>query len=92
MDNSKRRVNLMLDSDVIDWLDSLAGGERKRGQYISQLIRNAWSVSKSLPDVQGMNVDELRLTVLGLAGRLTAVEGEVANLRSHLAALVSDRV
>jgi hypothetical protein len=91
MDNSKRRVNLMLDSDVIDWLDNLAGGERKRGQYISQLIRNAWSVSKSLPDVQGMNVDELRLTVLGLAGRLTAVEGEVANLRSHLAALVSDR-
>jgi hypothetical protein len=89
MDNTKRRVNLMLDEDVIDWLDNLAGGERKRGQYISQLIRSAYAAKQSAPDVRTMDVDALRLMVQGLAGRVIAVEGEVANLRSQLAAVIA---
>jgi hypothetical protein len=89
MDDSKRRVNLMLDSDVIDWLDFLAGGERKRGQYISQLIRNAYAAQRSAPDVREMDLDALRLMVQGLAGRVIAVEGEISNLRSQLAALIA---
>ena len=91
MDDNKRRVNLMLDTDVIDWLDSLAGGERKRGQYISQLIRNAWAARQAAPDVRTMNLDALRLMVQGLAGRVIAVEGETANLRAQLASVIADR-
>jgi hypothetical protein len=85
----KRRVNLMLDSDVTEMLDQLAEGERKRGQYISELIRSAWAVRRSAPDVRGLDVDALRLMVQGLAGRVVAVEGEITNLRSQLAALIA---
>jgi hypothetical protein len=87
MDDNKRRVNLMLDVDVIDWLDSLAGGERKRGQYISSLIRNAWAARQAAPDVRTMDLDALRLMVQGLAGRVIAAEGEIISLRSQLAAV-----
>ena len=91
MDDNKRRVNLMLDADVTDMLDALAEGERKRGQYISQLIRNAYAAKQSAPDVRTMDVDALRLMVQGLAGRVIAVEGEVANLRSQLAAVIAGK-
>jgi hypothetical protein len=90
MDN-KKRVNLMLDANVLDWLDSLAGSERKRGQYISQLIRSAWAAQQAAPDIRQMDVDGLRLLVQGLAGRVVAVEGEVTELRSQVAALLARR-
>jgi hypothetical protein len=70
-------------------LDDLAEGERKRGQYISQLIRNAYAARQSAPDVRAMDVDALRLMVQGLAGRVIMVEGEIANLRSQLAAVIA---
>jgi metal-responsive CopG/Arc/MetJ family transcriptional regulator len=87
MDDTKRRVNLMLDSDVIEMLDELAEGERKRGQYISQLIRSAYAAKRSAPDVRSMDLDALRLMVQGLAGRVLTIEGEIINLQSQLAAL-----
>ena len=37
-----------------------------------------------------MDLDALRLMVQGLAGRVIAVEGEVANLRSQLAAIIAE--
>jgi hypothetical protein len=87
MDDMKRRVNLMLDADVTDMLDELAEGERKRGQYISQLIRNAYAAKRSAPDVRTMDMDALRLMVQGLAGRVISAEGEIISLRSQLAAV-----
>jgi len=36
-----------------------------------------------------MELDALRLMVQGLAGRLIAVEGETANLRTQLAAVIA---
>ncbi len=91
MDDSKRhvsrRANLMLDSDVLEMLDELAEGERKRGQYISQLIRNAYAAKRAAPDVRPMDLDALRLMVQGLAGRVIAAEGEIISLRSQLAAV-----
>jgi hypothetical protein len=89
--DDKRRVNLMLDADVIEWLDSLAGGERKRGQYISSLIRSAWAARQSAPDVRSMDVDALRLVVQGLAGRVIAVEGELSAMQAQLAAVIAQQ-
>ena len=63
MSNSKRRVNLMLDGDVIEMLDTLAEGERKRGQYISSLIRSAYAARGAAPDIRIMNLEGLRLLV-----------------------------
>lgn len=90
MDN-KQRVNLTIDSDVVEWLDSLAGGERKRGAYISELIRSAWAARQAAPDVRTMDLDALRLMVQGLSGRVIAAEGEITNLRAQLAAVIASK-
>lgn len=37
----KRKVELMLDEDAADLLIQLAGGERRRGTFVSRLIRQA---------------------------------------------------
>lgn len=87
----KRRVNLMLDADVIELLDRLAGGERKRGSYISELIRSSWAGRQSAPDVRSMDLDSLRLMVQGLSGRVIAMEGELAAMRAQLAAVIASQ-
>ena len=43
------------------------------------------------PAVRTMDLAALRLMVQGLARRVIAVEGEVVNLRSHLAALIAQQ-
>ena len=83
METTERtRLNLAVDADVIDLLDGLAGGERKRGGYLSQLIRITHAAQKHNADVMTMDVESLRLTILGLAGRLKAVEGEMVRLQA----------
>lgn len=85
----KQRVNLMLDSDVVELLDDLAGSERKRGLYISNLIRTAYAGQRSNADIRTMDVESLRLTVLGLNGRVQAVEGEILRQQSQIAAMIA---
>jgi len=85
----KQRCNLTLDSDVLTALDEMAGSERKRGLWISNMIRTTSAAQRSNADVRTMDVEGLRLTVLGLAGRLQAVEGELLRNQAQLAALIS---
>jgi|JI10StandDraft_1071094.scaffolds.fasta_scaffold1656591_1 hypothetical protein len=86
---SRYRLNTILDPDVIPMLDELAGGERKRGAMIGQLVRTAYAGQKSNADLRTMDVESLRLTVLGLNGRVQAIEGEVVRLQSQLAAMIA---
>lgn len=88
---SRYRLNTILDPDVIPMLDELAGGERKRGAMIGQLVRTAYAGQKSNADLRTMDVESLRLTVLGLNGRVQAVEGEIMRLQAQLAALIAGR-
>jgi hypothetical protein len=85
----KVRCNLMLDADVIDMLDSLSGSERKRGLWISNMVRTAYAAQKDNADIRTMDMEGLRLTVLGLAGRVQAVEGELIKTQSQLAAIIA---
>ena len=87
----KYRLNTILDPDVLPMLDELAGSERKRGAMIGQLIRTAYAGQKSNADLRTMDVESSRLTVLGLNGRVQAVEGEVMRLQTQLAALIAQR-
>ena len=43
----KVRCNLTLDSDVIEMLDELAGSERKRGLWLSNMIRTTYAAQRS---------------------------------------------
>ena len=85
----KVRCNLTLDSDVIEMLDELAGSERKRGLWLSNMIRTTYAAQRSNADVRTMDVEGLRLTVLGLAGRLQAVEGELLRTQTQVAAVMA---
>lgn len=81
-ETEKRRVNLMIDADVTDMLDSLAGGERKRGAYISDLIRVAYAGRVANEDLRTMDIEALRLMVMGMAGQLQALRGDVLALQA----------
>lgn len=85
----KYRLNTLLDPEVVPMLDELAGSERKRGFTISSLIRTAYAGLRSNADLRTMDVESLRLTVLGLNGRVQAVEGEIMRLQTQLAAMIA---
>ena len=85
----RQRVNLTLDSDVIGPLDELAGSERKRSAFISELIRTTYAARLANADLRSMDVEALRLTVLGLNGRVQSLEGDVSRIRSQMAAIIA---
>lgn len=83
----KERLNLSVDEGIGELLNKLAKGERKRGDYLSQLLR---SIDEG-QDVTGMDIESLRLMVQGIGGRLKSVEGEVMRIQSQLATIIADR-
>ena len=83
----KERLNLSVDEGIGELLNKLAKGERKRGDYLSQLLR---SIDEG-QDVTGLDVESLRLMVQGLGGRLKSLEGELMRVQSQLAAIIADR-
>lgn len=84
---SKERLNLSVDEGIGDLLSKLAGGERKRGDYLSNLLR---SIDQG-EDVTGLDVESLRLMVQGLGGRLKSLEGELMRVQSQLAAIIANK-
>jgi len=83
----KERLNLSVDEGIGELLNKLAKGERKRGDYLSQLLR---SIDEG-QDVTGLDVESLRLMVQGMGGRLKSLEGELMRVQSQLAAIIADR-
>ena len=83
----KERLNLSVDEGIGELLNKLARGERKRGDYLSQLLRSI----DSGEDVTGLDVESLRLMVQGMGGRLKSVEGELMRLQAQLAAIIAER-
>ena len=84
---NKERLNLSVDEGIGNLLNKLAKGERKRGDYLSQLLR---SIDEG-EDVIGLDVESLRLMVQGMGGRLKTLEGEMMRLQAQLAAIIADR-
>ena len=86
---NKERLNLSVDEGIGDLLSKLAGGERKRGDYLSQLLR---SIDESQGvDVTRMDIESLRLMVQGMGGRLKAIEGELIRVQAQVAAVIAER-
>ena len=84
---NKERLNLSVDDGIGDLLNKLAKGERKRGDYLSNLLRSV----DAGEDVIGLDVESLRLMVQGMGGRLKSVEGELMRMQSQLAAMIAQR-
>lgn len=72
-----QRVTLILDSeDLDDQLVELAGSQRKRGAYVSELIRIAWTARQTQD--QPVDVQALALGLKVVERRLDHVETQVA--------------
>lgn len=74
----------MVDEGVGDLLTRLAGGERKRGQWLSDLVRG---MADQAGQVAGSDFDSLRLSHAGLIGQVRVQEGRLLALEVKVQAL-----
>lgn len=81
------RLSLMVDQDVPGLLTQLAGGERRRGEYVSKMARAIYENDRLV--AAGADVEALRLAITGMASRLIAVEGRLLATERQLAALIA---
>lgn len=79
------RLNLMVEDGIGDTLSALAGGERKRGAWLSDLVRGM-AQAKGHPEA---DANTLLFAVRGVAGQVQMIEGRVATLEVQLAALIA---
>lgn len=78
------RLNLSVDDGVGELLSELAGGERKRGQWLSDMVRGQHS---QLGRGGGTEAETMRLTLSGLIGQVRQNEGRVLVLEARLQAV-----
>jgi len=83
------RLNLTVEDDIPAKLSELAGGERKRGEFITRLVRQLYEESRT--GQTGADLEGLRLQVLGLAGQVRSLEGRIIKLERTLAAMIAER-
>ena len=83
-----KRLNLTVADDIPDKLTALAGGERKRGQYLTDLIRATYDVQATTQT--GLDLEGLRLQLLGLAGQVQALESRITQMEKTLAVIIAD--
>ena len=81
------RINLVVGADIPDKLTALAGGERKRGDYITGLIRAVYA--GELEVTAGADLEQLRLTLTGLAAKQMGIDSRLHNLEREVSALIA---
>jgi len=70
-------LHLAVDDGIADLMTELAGGERKRGLWLSQLVR---VMAEQQTNGQGSDFESLTLAFAGLAGEVHTMKGQVAAL------------
>ena len=83
------RLNLSVADDIPEKLTALAGGDRKRGQFLTNLIRSLYDAQATTQEV--MNTEPLRLQVLGLAGQVKALESRLMQVEKTVAAMIAEK-
>ncbi len=79
------RLNLAVDDGIGELLTQLAGGERKRGQYLSDLVRGLAQTQGS----PGADVQTLLFAVRGVTGQVQGLEGRLSAVEAQLAAVIA---
>jgi hypothetical protein len=80
------RINLSVDEGVGDLLSDLAGGERKRGQWLSDLVR---AMHEAGQRVHVSDIEQVKLAFSGLLGQQKQLEGRVIQLERQVSALMA---
>ncbi len=84
------RISVTVDDGITDKLIELAGSSRKQGEFVTKMISEAYE-GRDLLQGSSLDVESLRLQVLGLAGQQKAVEGRVQRLESQVAAIIAQQ-
>lgn len=84
------RLNLNVDDDIPAMLTELAGGERKRGEKVSEIVRALYQSRNRVPG--GSQVDRLEYELSGITGRLKELDGRLLTVERELAAVIADRL
>lgn len=71
------RLHLQVDDGTADRLTALAGGERQRGRWLSDLIR---SMHKHQVEEMGDDLYSLRLSHQGLTGVVKHIDARLARI------------
>lgn len=88
-ENNLVRMNLNVNPGVPEKLRELSGGRFKMGSWLSELIEQMYANRGQAETVQSVEVEGLRLLIMGMAGQLASVRGEVAHLQATVAALIA---
>lgn len=79
------RLNLAVDDGIGDLLTRLAGGERKRGAFLSDVIRGL-AQTHGTP---GADVQTLLFAVRGVTGQVQGIDGRLSVVETQLAAVIA---
>lgn len=77
------RINLVVGADVPDILSELAGSARKRGDYITQLVRAIHSGQQDI--LIDVTPKQPRLNLASIISKQEELEGRVRKLEEQLA-------
>lgn len=82
------RLNLTVDDGIGDMLTTLAEGERKRGQWLSTLVRSMYDQRRQLAV---SDIEQVKMGFAGLVGTTRMLENRVAQLERQLAAVIAGK-
>ncbi len=80
------RINLNVEDGVADLMSRLAGGTRKRGQWLSSLVI---AMAETEAQAQSSDVEQIKMALAGMIGQQKQTEGRVIALEQQVAALMS---
>ena len=81
------RLNLIVDDEVPAMLTELAGGERKRGERVSELVRAVYESRNKARG--GSDLVRIENELAGVAGKLRELEGRLVQMEREMAVLRS---
>lgn len=81
-----QKVTLVIEDGVSEMLTELAGSERKRGAWVSQVVK---SIHEKREQVQAGDVDTLKLDVLGLIAQDKMLDARLSRVEHQLAAMIA---
>lgn len=79
------RLNLIVDDGIGALMSELAGGERKRGEWLTKLVR---AMHEQEQTAQASDLEQLRYAFAGLLGQIKILEGRLLKVEHNLAAVI----
>lgn len=83
-----QKITLVVEDGVSAMLTELAGSERKRGAWISQMVK---SIYEKHEQVQASDVDTLKLDVLGLVAQYKMIDARLSQMERQVVGLIGKK-